>query len=110
MDVEAIARGLSEAQRRAMLAFPPDEPFHTAMQGNTMLRPSRTARDLGVSGNTLASMWGLGGVDPKTLELGPILCSAEWGEQGKRYWQITDLGLAVREVLLRDAVSQQGHR
>ena len=103
-EAERIAAGLSEAQRKALIAFPPDEPFHTAMQGDVMLRPCRTAGELGVSGNTLTSMWGLGGVDAKTLELGPLLCSAEWGERGKRYWQLSNLGLAVREVLMRPPV------
>lgn len=95
----AIARKLTEAQRRALLAFP--EPYftETVMQGRVKSQPSATAREMGVSGATLMSLNGLGGVDPETLECGPILVSYEWGEPGKRYWHPTPLGLQVRSYL-----------
>lgn len=89
-DPEKIADGLTEAQRRALLAFSQSSegfPGHYAL-----------ARELGVSGRTLVSLYGLGGVNPETLELGPILVTSEYTREGT-FWHIEALGLRVRQVL-----------
>ncbi len=78
-DPAVIAASLTKSQREALLAFSDHDvgfPGHYAK-----------ARELGVSGNTLRSMYGLGGVDPITLELGPILVVNEYTREGT-FWQI----------------------
>lgn len=92
-DVAKIAARLSEPQRRALLAF--DKP-EVAWTENFA-----TAAELGVSGRTLMSMWGLGGVDDATLELGPILCTRDYWFTEAR-WSRTPLGEKVSAHLLRE--------
>jgi cytosine/adenosine deaminase-related metal-dependent hydrolase len=90
MTPEQIAAALTEAQRRALLAFSDDDdsfPGHYAK-----------ANELGASGNTLASLANVGGVDPITLLHGPILVTPEYTREGT-FWQITALGLAVRKLI-----------
>jgi hypothetical protein len=89
-DIAKIAAGLSEAQQKALLAFSDSAdkfPGHYAK-----------ARELGVSGNTLRSLYGVGGVDATTLELGPILVVDEHTREGT-FWSICLLGIAVRAYL-----------
>jgi hypothetical protein len=91
---EQIAAGLSEAQKRALLAFSNTDrefPGHYAK-----------AKELGVSGNTLRSLYGLAGADPETLELGPILVVDDYTREGT-FWEIQPLGLAVRAILQEQA-------
>lgn len=90
----AIAARLSEAQRKALLAFSDTSdgyPGHYAK-----------ATELGVRGTVLMSMYGLGGVDPETLELGPILITDDYTREGRHY-SIEPLGLEVRAVLIEQA-------
>lgn len=86
-DPSAILKGLSEAQKRALLAFVEPYPGKYA-----------TAKELGVSGNTLSSLNGVGDVDPVTFEPGPVLCTYDWWGP-TRHWIITEDGLAVRALL-----------
>jgi len=88
-DPATIARVLSEAQKKALLAFTPDHHY-----------PGDYAKasELRVSGGTLSSMNGFGGVHPETLEIGPILVTPDRVREGT-FWQITPLGLAVRAYL-----------
>lgn len=93
MTPEQIAAKLTKAQREALLAFSNtnrEYPGHYAK-----------AKELDVSGNTLRSLYGLGGVEPHTLELGPILVTDDYTREGT-FWQITPLGLAVRAVLEKE--------
>ena len=90
MSIDEIIAGMTDAQKRALLAFSAaaDEyPGHYAK-----------AKELGVTGGTLRSLYGLGGVNPKTLELGPILVVDDFTREGT-FWQIQPLGLAVRARL-----------
>jgi hypothetical protein len=99
-ELEALAKRLSEAQRKALMVMPEPDIMVTVRQGPVTIVPCLTAREWGASGNTLMAMYGLGGVDEATGELGPILVCCEWGEGGRRYWQATDLGIALRAHLL----------
>lgn len=74
----------------------------TVMNGKVMLTSWTTAHMVGVSGNTLASMNPLGGVDPETLACGPILVTHDRCQSGKRIWALTSLGLAVRALISED--------
>ena len=80
----------------------PPVPFPTQMQPDNMSRQWDRATDLGIHGGTLRSLNGFGGVHPRTLELGPILVTDDFGEEG-RYWSLTDEGIAVRNVLLESS-------
>lgn len=94
MTPEQIARGLTKAQQRALLAFSAaaeDYPGHYAK-----------ANELGVSGNTLRSLYGVARLAPSTMELGPILVTDEFTREGT-FWIIEPLGLAVRAELERIA-------
>lgn len=85
-----LAERLTPAQRAAVEAFGKPE---VAWTDNFA-----TAAELGVSGRTLMSMWGLGGVDEKTFELGPILCTRDYWFNEAR-WSLTPLGLELRALL-----------
>jgi hypothetical protein len=97
-DIAKIAAGLTKAQRAALLAFPEDISVEMANGIHLPIRLFRKASEVGVSGNTLASMNPLGGVDPADLGCGPILFTADWSREG-RYWSMTDIGIAVRDYL-----------
>lgn len=100
MTDEEIAKGLTEAQREALLAMPMARPFET-VNGVRMIDQWVRPCDIGVSGQTLMSMNGLGGANPVTLELGPILVTpSDMPTRGARLeWAITPRGLAVRAIL-----------
>lgn len=106
-EIAAIAAGLSKAQRKALLAFEfPERTFETVMQGVTPIKQWATASVLGVSGRALSSMNGLGGVDPSTMLLGPILVTPDFDNGGSRYWSMTATGLAVRAHLAAQTKEQ----
>jgi hypothetical protein len=91
-EVAAIAAKLTKAQRECLLAMKPPGEFG---------RVWRRARNIPAAGSTLSSLRGFGGVDPKTLLLGPILVTADYGPAGA-YWSLTDDGLAVRVLLEKE--------
>ena len=100
-DVAEIARGLTKAQKRALMAFDfPRKTFHTTQQGEVEITQWATAGELGVSGVALMSM--NGPYDELTGGIGPILVTPDWGEGGRRYWSITDDGLEVRAHLTQE--------
>lgn len=105
-EAERIASGLTEAQRRALVAFPADTPVEMADGKTHYSRAWRKASELSVSGNTLVSLQCVGGVDPETLLAGPCLTTDDWSREG-RHWSLTDLGLAVRAALTKQETQDE---
>lgn len=97
-DIASIAGKLTKAQRDAILSLPEPRPFVTEREA-TMLTSWVKASDISVSGNTLSSLNGFGGVDPVTHEIGPILTTYDDDKEG-RFWSLTSDGLTVRAHLL----------
>lgn len=85
MDAAKIARSLTEAQKRAVLAFDGER--------------YRTARQVGVSGSTAYSLWNrpIG----SSLEAPAMLLSRDYVDWPCLSWayRLTDLGLAVKAHL-----------
>lgn len=98
-DLSKLAAGLSKAQREAVLRMPLPFALETAMQGVVMLDTWTTAREAGVSVNTLQSLNGFGGVDPETFQCGPVIVTFDFCNDGKRQWKLTDTGLQLRAYL-----------
>ena len=89
-EAERIAAGLTETQRKAVLAFRSDKYL--------------TASAAGVAGRTASSLWNRP-VGPN-LEAPDMLLTRDYTDYPRLNWtyRLTDLGLAVRAILQGDAV------